>query len=709
MREQSKGREKMKKAYIPAAAMLSLLLPMTVCAEEAKIGGEIELTAKFVDVNGSKAKFQEYRDLDDGIYGALKLWQESDNFFFRFEAGNVSHDDQSYRFDGGSRGKYKFNVYHNEIPHNVTFDARTPFSGAGTDHLVYGGATPLNNPDPDDWNTFDYQVSRRQQGGGLRFSMLKPFYLDVSYDREEREGIKPAGTSWNLAPGGGNRRVLEMPEPVDYVTDSLKTEIGYALNPLFAAVSYQYSTFNNHKEWLYYMHPNSGNEEGFSLAPDHDYYKVAFKGKVRLPMKTALSLGAGRGVTEGSTVLRQQYLDDDGDIVAVGLSDPIFDGKLVTTNYDVVLTSSPIALLDARLFYKFYEKDNKSDEITVAAGIPYHNHLFGYEKKSYGAEVGFRLPQRITLTPSYQYVKTERHRGDLPESKDKIYGLKAKWAGLDFLTVNAGYERLDRDATWELLTLVTGTQATADAIEPFIRRYDAAPQERDTFNFGLDIYPVDNLSIGLGYRYVKTDYTDTVLGLRDEKSNMYDVTADYTVGSLTLAGYFTYEKTEDFQFQRRITSAANADPSLGFNAANNYNWSIANEFKNYDYGVSAQVVVVPDKWRVMAQYDHVRSDGLGDFTLYDGAIIAGYDNDTLDFQNWDDYKKNSFQVKAIYDVNKNLSTTVGFAYEKYRYNDATLDDYDYRIAPTNQDYLSGAYAAPSYEANVVFCTMKYRF
>ncbi|MBU3936058.1 MAG: MtrB/PioB family outer membrane beta-barrel protein, partial [Proteobacteria bacterium] len=112
--------------------------------------------------------------------------------------------------------------------------------------------------------------------------------------------------------------------------------------------------------------------------------------------------------------------------------------------------------------------------------------------------------------------------------------------------------------------------------------------------------------------------------------------------------------------------------------------------------------------RVKMQYDYVRSDGTADMTIFETAAIpAGYTNDTLDHQAWDDYKKDSFQIKAIYDITESLVSTVGYAYEKYEYNDNALDNYDYKI--NSADYLSGAYKDQSYEANVVFASLKYSF
>lgn len=305
-------------------------------------------------------------------------------------------------------------------------------------------------------------------------------------------------------------------------------------------------------------------------------------------------------------------------------------------------------------------------------------------------------------------MSTDRHRGDFPETTDDIYAIDAQWQGFDFLVVNAGYELLDRSSAWRQLTsVVPGDQADANLIEPYQRRFDAAPQERDTYSISLDITPLDRLNIGLGYRYRKADYENTLLGIHEDKSNTYDLAADYVFGIATLSGYFTYEKTEINQLERRFTTAANANPALGNVANTHYNWGLDEEIKNHDYGVSAEVDVVPDKWRIKAQYDHVRSDGEGDFTLYNGATIAGYTNTTLDIDNYDDYKKSSFLIKAIYDLNKKTTTTLGYAFERYSYSDDQLDNYNYKNAST--DFLSGAFMDQNYEANVVFCTLKYSY
>jgi len=55
---------------------------------------------------------------------------------------------------------------------------------------------------------------------------------------------------------------------------------------------------------------------------------------------------------------------------------------------------------------------------------------------------------------------------------------------------------------------------------------------------------------------------------------------------------------------------------------------------------------------------------------------------------------------------ESLAFTLGWAYEKYVYDDAQYNGYQY--APGTA-YLTGAYANPNYRANVYFLSAAYKF
>lgn len=710
----------MKRILIYTLALCSLLfLTNSLYAEDNKpFSAEIEAIWKLADINANEAKFNEYRDLDTGVYGKIHLKYDNDQYFMKLNADDIAYDTQNYKLEGGIWGKFKAYLKYNEIPHNFTYDAKTIFSGAGTNRLTTGAAFAVAAPSTyTPTNPFDYSLKRKQMETGIKLEMLKPFYLDVSYQREERDGIKPNSAA--LTTGGGSY-FIEMPETVDYETNNLKAELGYAKNPLFLSLTYFHSEFSNDKQRLFFKNPYDANTFGaaqddyLTLPPDNKYNNISFKGKVKLPLNSALSVKLARSETKSDYNLLNYYVRSvAGGIQNVTLSDSTFNGKLVATNYAVILTSHPMDFLGAKVFYKYYEKDNKSDQIThtdsgVNGGNPFQNHLFDYNKRNYGAEFDVKLPAKFSLMPAYSYLKTKRHRGDLPETTDNTYSVALKWSGVDFMTAKAAYERLNRSAVHQVGTTLFATdQATANIVEPYIWRFDASPMERDTYKASADIYPLDTLSFGLHYKNKKSKYTDTVLGLRDEKTNEYGIDADWKISDfIALNGYAEYEETKISQVQRNSNTAAGLDPNTA-STASIYSWKLDQKDETYNYGAGAEVTAIPEKLTFNLQYDYTKSDGLADFSFFEVTPATNSDN-----SNVDDYRKTAVSLKGKYDVTKKLAITAGYAYEQYKYSDIAVDGYLYtynNATDTSITSLTGAYSAPSYEANIVFLSVTYTF
>ncbi len=57
-----------------------------------------------MDGQDNSAKYQEYRDLDDGLFGNLNLNYFKGSYYFGVDGKNIGLDDQSYLFKGGSYG-----------------------------------------------------------------------------------------------------------------------------------------------------------------------------------------------------------------------------------------------------------------------------------------------------------------------------------------------------------------------------------------------------------------------------------------------------------------------------------------------------------------------------------------------------------------------------------------------------------------------------
>ena len=670
----------MRTKIIIVALMICLLPLSNAFAQNDKtIEGEIGVTGVWLDLHGQeggKAKFTEYRDLreDGAVFGRARLNLDTDKYFLNINIGDLAYDTQYYTVDGGLWGKFRFNLFYDDIPHNITFDARTPFLGAGHDLLI--GAPNTNFPA---WNTFDYSIVRHQYGGGFKVDVIRPFFLDVSFERENREGIKPTGAA-ETSPGG---RAFEIPEPVEYVTNNFNVSGGYSKKPLFLSFNYTHSDFNN-SNTLLTLPSNFNAPRAFSLPPDNTYDKGGFKGAVSLPFNSRFStnLGFARGSSETSVV---------------SLIGSAYTGKVDNVNYDFILTSNPIRFLDAKVYYKYYKRDNKSDDPTGIANI-----FLNYRVSTYGGELGFRLPEHFYLNGGYKYVDTHRNKkGEtdpleiLPNNSDNIFFANLKWSGVDFLEARVGYEFLDRDAHYR----------TPQSYSNPAQRYYYAAQNKDTVKAIVDIFPLENLNLGLEYRYTNTDYLDTIFGLKSDKRHEFDISADYKIGRIAkVYGYgdFGWVKFNQLQFEGTTLLPWEADQ-----------WD-----KTWGYGIGAEVYLIPKKLTLIFQHDYLKSSGSVDFALNNGLFIAatglgpasGANNDNIDIGNWDNYTLYSFSIKAVYNFTKSLTAMMGYAYQRFWYSDAQLNNY--LFAPTggtNAAFLTGAYKDQTYRANLVFGGLSYKF
>ena len=622
---------------------IMLIASYSAFAEESAFEGEVTAQGQLVHVNGNEAKFNEYSDKQDSVYGSLGLRYDSENYFLRFKADDIGYDTQKYTLDGGMWGKFKYNLYYNEIPHNITFGAKTFYSGIGSSSLKLKG-------DPNNvstWSSFEYKTLRESHGAGFSLDLLKPFFLNISAQTEKKEGIRPTSNG-DLA-----GVVIELPEPIDYRTNSFRVEGGYSKKPLFVSLSYDYSKFENHNDLLNFDDLTIASPPQVSLPPDNNYYKLALKGAVSLPYKTKFSLNAGTARAKSNAV---SILDN---YALLGWQDA-FTGRVDTKNLDLVLTSNPVSFMEGKIFYKYYDRDNKSE------GDEYH---LGYINNSFGGQLGFKLPAHLRLALGYRNNQTKyTDRYDAARRNDDVYSADLAWSGLDFATFKIGYEYLDR----------TSDRHGTDAVDDFdtLWRFDVAPAKRHTFKASVDLSPVDNLSVTVGYKYRKTEYEDRSLstatrglGLRESRTDEVFVDASYSFAKhAKLYGYFDYEKMRSLQY--------------GYSSTEPTDWSLKQNEKNFDYGIGADFFIIPKKLTVKVKYDYVRSDGSADFSYLDIPTPSD-----VDISSWDDYRKKSFSVKTIYDVNKSISLIAGYAYEQFKLDDRQLEGYQYR--PDTNVYLTG--------------------
>jgi MtrB/PioB family decaheme-associated outer membrane protein len=660
-----------------SALLISLASFSVALSQEAPVlEGAIDVEGRSYNVNGNKARFHEYSDNNSGgIFGNVEGRYETPTNFVEIRAKDPGYDTQHYSLEARSYDLFKYWFDYNEIIHNKTFDAKTFYYGAGSEILLGAPSTNANT-----WaDFFDYSTKRKRIGTGLSLDMAKPFFVNINYTHEQKEGTKVTGA----ATGNPGAASLELPEPVDYRTEGVKIECGYAKNPFFISLDYFYSEFKNGVEDLNFVAASGWTAGPFSLPPDNHLNRFSLKGSVKLPLNSRFSMNLSDASTKSETH-----------------SFAGFSGKVRTRNYDFTLTSNPLNFLDGKVYYKYYQRDNRSTGIFLSTA-DIASGLF-YQTGTYGAELGFRLPAKLHLNTGYRYVRTDRKFVDeadpasvnttevLPYNVDNSYFADLKWTGIDMISAGVGYERLGRGADYR----------TPQSRAALNKKFAYAAQDRDTLKATVDISPADMVNLALEYRYKRTNYNDIIYGFTSDTRNAFSMNADYTLKKiLRLYGYFDYEEA-----MLKQAAYITASP-----------WNSKQEEKTYGYGLQADLYAIPKKLTFSVQYDYLRANGNNDFTFYDSAIwtaIGVPANRAVDIPNWDDYRRYTVGFSTTYNWSDAVSIRAGYTYARYIFSDAQTNYYRYVSASgaaSNQAYLTGANAKQSYSANMVSLGVTYRF
>ena len=99
------------------------LAQMEIMGGEAVVSGEVNAGLQQTSVNGETAKFEEYRDVEEGIVLndlRIKVDGVATPYYLDIRIKNPVQDDEFYGVKGGRHGKYNFGLFYDAVPHNFS-------------------------------------------------------------------------------------------------------------------------------------------------------------------------------------------------------------------------------------------------------------------------------------------------------------------------------------------------------------------------------------------------------------------------------------------------------------------------------------------------------------------------------------------------------------------------------------------------------------
>lgn len=666
-------------------------------AYAADVSGTIGLGGQYLDARGDKAKFNEYNDIGTGVIGNINLDSYVKQYYLSLEGQNIGWNrgeeaglnNQQYSLKGGVYGSYKYSLFYDETPHNITFNAKSAYNGIGGIHLtndVSNLVLPLTN--------FDYRTKRTTFGGGIEASFNTPFFFSVKADRSEVKGILPTGFS-----PSSFESALELPSPVNYSTDNLYVETGYRTKQIIFKIDATFSEFENHNgPWLTLDQPVAfgGATPGVvTLPPDNTYYKVG--GSLIVKQLPLSSIFMVRG--------NYSRLDNSQNLFETSQN---YKGNIHYTSIATALTSNPIAPLNLRLFYNYFDRDNQSTLLATYGTDP--TSRFDYTQQSAGIDAGYRLPARTKVDVGYEYQQVTRSRDDGTKTRDHIAYAQVKNSFLDWMSAKLRYQHLIRKSD------TVSPASLADPIDQFyvdnFRRFDVADKTEDKVKLGIELTPLDNLSFGIEYNFKLNNYDTSLLGattnhidasaltsllgIQSDTRHELSLDANYAISIVKLNGYV------DMEFVERKMKAHELDLET-------FNWSSDRKDRTYACGLKADIDIIKNILSAKTGWRYEKTHGSNDFS-YPGTVVTPPQNISA----LDNFERQTFNLSFAYQMTKQMLMSLGYMYERLKYNDNAWNGY--QLANTDGAgggapgvFLTGAYANPNYQAHLGFLKLSYSF
>jgi len=665
------------------------------------------------------SKQREYQDLSDGVLSNIFGRGRSDQNWFEAYGENFGRDDQFLMLRGGAYSLFKFRIYSDSLPHEFLRNGSTPFQGAGSNNL----SATFPRADLTTWNPVDIGYKRTDNGGSFEWQGLAPWYLRVDANQVKFEGTKIGSGANGTSPGNG---FTDLIVPVQWNTRNATVEGGYNTGKVNISLSYLYSRFDNDYTTLSWNNPFfANNVDTTYLAPDNSYQRIATNATFRdLPLQSTLAARYTWSQGKSDADLAQTALNATG-ATPFGPTLPNvnhFNGKVEDQTFTLALASHPAKAWDTRIYYNYYKRNNDSTEVVYSAasivncgGGTCESDHFEYTKNNFGFDSYWRfLPkQRLGFGWDYWDIKQNREDYDKVRTNNLFIELKSGWT--DTLTTRLKYNYLERRSNY-LLSDAGVNGGDPAYLQRFTSRFDLADVNRNQLKLIADWSPLPLLDFAFEGTWRHNDYKESQIGRNSDRREEAYISASWgDPAKVRMTGFGDYEHiTYDSNHRQIGTSPCNAasgpncfDPTQPPNSTA-FNWSAKNTDRNWVVGLGADWPVTE---RVMLKASALYYDTNG------SADIASQNNfgNPLPINAYDDSQRTSLNLKGIYSYDKRWSFTLGYAYERWRYNDAGYNGYQYTVPfpavsnNTSQSYLNGYNAFTNSTANIFYLLASYRF
>lgn len=520
---------------ISTKVLAGILLPLGVSALWAEVHVSQEITAgvQGVSQTNPEAKFEEYRDVPQGVViDHYTLTGESDKFDIKFNAKNIQRADQSAEF-GFRAGKMDLGLSYDQLPHrwsNVSQSFYTESSPGvfllpdGMQATVRAATSGTAATARTNWfnvmqstfvgfaHTQELSTQQAKTGANLGYALSDALSLKLGFFQEKKNGHKLQAFAF------GRNYSTELARPIDqtvfdsslklvYDTKKVNLGFGFGLNLYHNDISSIIwdNTKRDTDQFITNNDPEGRNSKQgrAALQPDNLAHTTSFSG----------GLDVTKAVRVDADVAYTRMLQND-DLMAYTINtklsaststvgfdafDPSTlpsrgaetDQRLWVQNYS--LTTRPTKMSTVRFGIRSEQLGNNSKDIAFqgaaicdqqwSVASPSNNtetERFSYRKLAYGANADIHPWRTLGLGADVTQESAHRTLREYGKTVDTTITGRVNFKPTSWSTVRGRYINANRVASeFEMEDYMIGGSTWTFGELPGMRRMDLASRRRN--------------------------------------------------------------------------------------------------------------------------------------------------------------------------------------------------------------------------------------
>jgi len=564
------------------------------------------------------SKFNEYSDTRSGFY--IRRFDMTLNdilgsrYYVKLQSHSSIYRNQSYLATFGEYGKLKVQFRYDEIPHIYSNTSRLlytetspgvytlPFALKSTlqtqslpanspaknlpsfmvTQVLCGSAIPPATQPPSCSEQFITPQILRKAGTGTVTYYLRPEWsIYGMFSRENQVGSRPIGLLWNSSPSASATAGAgaELPEPIDYFTNTAKAGTEYSKKDWGVQFSYLASIYQDNITQMVVDNPfRATNEDAgdpltgrMALYPNNHAQYLNFAGATDVTKYLRLMATVNPGwlsqndpfvpYTTNSAINTcgsgSQPCSSPGVLPASSLN-----GAKQTLAMNYTLVTLPWKKFQVNATYRHYDYNNNTPvhDFTPAAGdvgipsitSPTENKPFGYNKKDVEVTANWFFGKKSSLKAGYEGEIFDRSYRDVEHSVENSFVSALDLNPHKDLLFRLAYRLSDRnpsvyqdpdasDPTTGLPVACTSTSAVFTADQRCHRRFDEAARLLNRADAAVE-YDVRNFSFDGSYQTIQSNFN------RAGGTNSPTPLNFLTGSAATTAPYYLYGALKDLSF-----------------------------------------------------------------------------------------------------------------------------------------------------------------